>query len=106
MSDTGQFYAGLAPLYHLIYSDWDQSMERQATVLDSVIHEAWGKVSTVLDVSCGIGTQAIGLAKLGYIVTSYIALCGSHTCQISQRTGPSCRMPYGLICCLDRSSAS
>jgi SAM-dependent methyltransferase len=44
-------------------------MERQATMLDSVIREAWGKVSTVLDVSCGIGTQAIGLAKLGYIVT-------------------------------------
>jgi SAM-dependent methyltransferase len=56
-------------LYHLIYSDWDKSMERQATMLDSVIREAWGKVSTVLDVSCGIGTQALGLAKLHYIVT-------------------------------------
>ena len=69
MKDTDQFYAGLAPLYHLIYPDWEKSIERQATMLDSVIREAWGKVSTVLDVSCGIGTQAIGLAKLGYTVT-------------------------------------
>jgi SAM-dependent methyltransferase len=68
MNETEQFYAELAPLYHLIYPDWDKGMERQAAMLDSVIREAWGEASTVLDVSCGIGTQAIGLAKLGYIV--------------------------------------
>ena len=45
-------------------------MQRQAGMLDSVIREMWGDVSTVLDVSCGIGTQAIGLAKLDYRVTA------------------------------------
>ena len=69
MNNTDQFYADLAPLYHLIYPDWDKSIERQAAALDSVIREAWGRASTVLDVSCGIGTQAIGLARLGYAVT-------------------------------------
>ena len=45
-------------------------MQRQAGMLNSVIREFWGYVSTVLDVSCGIGTQAIGLSSLGYIVTA------------------------------------
>lgn len=39
-------------------------------MLNSVIRELWGDALTVLDVSCGIGTQAIGLAKLGYNVTA------------------------------------
>lgn len=64
------FYAGLAPFYHLIYSDWERSVAHQAFVLDSTIREFWGdSVSSVLDVSCGIGTQALGLASLGYEVT-------------------------------------
>ncbi len=69
--DLKQFYANFTPLYHLIYPNWDKSMERQASMLDSVIKEMWGEaVSTVLDVSCGIGTQSLGLAKLGYQVTA------------------------------------
>lgn len=68
---TTEFYDGLAPLYHLIYPDWDTSITRQAVVLDSVIRETWGEPrGTILDVSCGIGTQALGLAKLGYQVTA------------------------------------
>ena len=39
-------------------------------MLNSVIRELWRDALTVLDVSCGIGTQAIGLAKLGYNVTA------------------------------------
>ncbi len=46
-------------------------MEQQASMLDSVIKETWGEdISRVLDVSCGIGTQSLGLAKLGYMVTA------------------------------------
>jgi len=70
-NDLKQFYAGLTPLYHLVYPDWEQAIARQASTLDSVIREAWGDgVSSVLDVSCGIGTQSLGLAKLGYQVTA------------------------------------
>jgi SAM-dependent methyltransferase len=68
MSD---FYDRMASLYHLIFPDWDESIERQAEQLTSIIHERWGAGSkTVLDVSCGIGTQAIGLARRGFLVTA------------------------------------
>jgi SAM-dependent methyltransferase len=70
MMNTNNFYASLTPLYHLIYPDWDKSIQRQAAMLNSVIRESCVDALTVLDVSCGIGTQAIGLAKLGYNVTA------------------------------------
>jgi SAM-dependent methyltransferase len=65
------FYDRMAGLYHLIFPDWMQSIERQAGQLTSIIHERWGVgCRTVLDVTCGIGTQAIGLAKQGFEVTA------------------------------------
>ena len=42
MEETEQFYAGMTPLYHLIYPDWEQSMQRQARALDTLIRELWG----------------------------------------------------------------
>jgi SAM-dependent methyltransferase len=70
MENIKKFYAGLAPLYHLIYPDWNISIVRQGNMLDAVIRENWGDVSDILDVSCGIGTQALGLAGIGYVVTA------------------------------------
>lgn len=68
---TQSFYDGLAPLYHLIFKDWEASVTWQAEVLDRLIRDEWGgAVTSVLDVSCGIGTQAIGLAQRGYDVTA------------------------------------
>jgi len=68
---TNDFYEQLTPFYHLIYPDWDKSIQRQASQLDNIIRENWGEdVHTILDVSCGIGTQALGLAQLGYQVTA------------------------------------
>ena len=64
-----EFYEELASEYHLIYEDWDKSIQRQAGVLDRVIQDHLrAPPSSVLDCSCGIGTQAIGLALLGYKV--------------------------------------
>lgn len=69
--DSRDFYAHLTPLYHLIYPDWDASIQRQASMLDSIIRETWGShARSILDASCGIGTQALGLAELGYEVTA------------------------------------
>ncbi len=62
------FYDQLAPLYHLIYHDWDASIRRQGEQLAAVIEAEWPGSRSVLDVSCGIGTQAIGLAMQGYAV--------------------------------------
>jgi SAM-dependent methyltransferase len=65
------FYDELAPFYHLIFPDWEASIRRQAASLDAVIRERWGERRLdILDVACGIGTQALGLAALGHRVTA------------------------------------
>ena len=64
------FYDELASCYHLIYSDWSAGIDSQADALHAIIRLRWGDgIASVLDVSCGIGTQAIGLAHLGFNVT-------------------------------------
>lgn len=72
------FYDGFARDYHLVYGDkWDEAVQRQGAVLDRLIRHAHPDARDVLDCSCGIGTQAIGLARRGYRV------CGS---DISERS--------------------
>jgi SAM-dependent methyltransferase len=57
------FYDELVPYYHLIFEDWEASMEWQANSIAGIITQQWGRqVGNILDVSCGIGTQVIGLA--------------------------------------------
>src|SRR5579859_2057844 len=64
-----RFYEELAAHYHLIFDDWNAAIERQAQVLGPLIQShANGSRLRVLDCSCGIGTQSLGFAKLGYIV--------------------------------------
>ena len=63
------FYDDLAADYHHIYADWESGIERQASALDRLIRcNTSANEPHVLDVSCGIGTQAIGLARRGYEV--------------------------------------
>ncbi len=64
-------YDEIARLYHLIYLDWNGAIARQASALDAIIRQYGGRSPrSILDVSCGIGTQALGLAALGYAVTA------------------------------------
>jgi SAM-dependent methyltransferase len=66
-----EFYDRMASLYHLIFESWEESIARQAEQLSGIIQERWGSgVRHMLDVSCGIGTQSIGLAQRGYVVTA------------------------------------
>lgn len=67
MSD---FYDQLTPFYHLIHLDWHASVEQQGEQLSAIINAEWPGSRSVLDVSCGIGTQAIGLAKRGFRTTA------------------------------------
>jgi len=68
---TNSFYDNLAPLYKWLHQDWDTSVKRHASALDGVIREFVGEnAQTILDVACGIGTQSLGLALLGYQVTA------------------------------------
>ena len=64
-----QFYDDLASDYHQIYSDWDAAIDRQGCALDRLIQRELESIpAKLLDCSCGIGTQALGLAQLGYSV--------------------------------------
>lgn len=63
------FYDQFAESYHLIFADWRASQERQAATLDRLIRAELGPgPHAILDCACGIGTQAIGLARLGHHV--------------------------------------
>jgi len=70
LSDPAQrFYDWLASEYQAVYADWEASLQRQAEVLDRLIAEELGPgPHRVLDCTCGIGTQALGLAGLGHVV--------------------------------------
>lgn len=69
--DNAQTYDDLAEHYHLIFEDWDASIERQAAVLSSILQQNCGLAESarVLDCACGIGTQTLGLAKMGFHVS-------------------------------------
>src|SRR5262245_53991100 len=70
MSEVGVFYDALAPWYHLVYPDWEASIGRQGRALASLVAGEWGSAThRVLDAAVGIGTQALGLATLGFQVT-------------------------------------
>ena len=64
---VNNFYDELAESYHLIFDSWDAAILRQRDVLARLLPvPATGK--RVLDCARGIGTQAIGLAMLGFSV--------------------------------------
>lgn len=65
------FYDELADAYHLLFADWQWSITYQQGVLETVIAARLGAGTfDVLDCACGIGTQAIGFARLGHRVTA------------------------------------
>lgn len=70
VSPIAGFYDQLAADYHLVYADWDASMTRQGEALDALIRAELGpERATILDCSCGIGTQAVALGRRGHNVT-------------------------------------
>lgn len=65
------FYDQLSPFYTYLFEDWNASVNRQATILDEVIHKYFGEhVHSILDAACGIGTQTLGLAQKGFQLTA------------------------------------
>ena len=60
-----QFYDSMADYYHLIFEDWDASMRRQGAALAKLLPPP-EEVGLILDVACGIGTQSLALAAIGY----------------------------------------
>lgn len=70
MDDVAAFYDGLAEDYTAIFADWDASVRRQAEIIDAIVQQHRPGAHRLLDATCGIGTQAIGLALHGYDVTA------------------------------------
>ena len=70
MNIIQSFYDNLATQYDKLFLDWQAATAEQAVILDRLFHEqGFDKSAQILDCACGIGTQAIGLASLGYAVT-------------------------------------
>lgn len=72
MPADAEGYDALAKNYHLIYEDWESSIRRQATVLTEILREQCriSPPSRILDCACGIGTQCLGLAQQGFLLTA------------------------------------
>ena len=67
--DSSHFYNALAENYHLIFEDWNASVERQANMLGALVEcELSASKISILDCACGVGTQALGLATRGHAV--------------------------------------
>ena len=71
MNITQNFYDNMAADYDKLFLDWQATTREQAEILDKIFRDyGMDQTAQVLDCACGIGTQSIGLANLGYSLTS------------------------------------
>jgi 2-polyprenyl-3-methyl-5-hydroxy-6-metoxy-1,4-benzoquinol methylase len=71
MHITQTFYDKLATHYDKLFLDWQATTREQAVILDRLFQNyGFDKSAQILDCACGIGTQAIGLAAMGYDITA------------------------------------
>jgi len=87
--DARTCYDELAPNFHLIFENWEASMAWQAARLGPILQRECGRPGPIriLDCACGIGTQALGLAQLGFLVSG---------CDISAAAIERARVEAGL----------
>ncbi len=62
---TARFYDELAGTYHALYPDWDAEVTGQARTFAKLLGGPAAHAA-IVDTACGIGTQLVGLAALGY----------------------------------------
>lgn len=68
---TQSFYNNMASSYDKLFLDWQDTTHEQAVLLSRIFQDkGFGYTARILDCACGIGTQAIGLALIGYNVTA------------------------------------
>lgn len=71
MNIIQSFYDNLADKYDKLFLDWQSTTLEQANILNKIFEDyGFEKDVKILDCACGIGTQAIGLASLGYSMTA------------------------------------
>ena len=65
------FYNSMVSQYDKLFHDWESTIHEQAVILNRIFSEnGFDNTAHVLDCACGIGTQSIGLASLGYQVSA------------------------------------
>jgi len=66
INEDEAFYSRMAASYHLIFENWQETIERQGAIISRLL--APSQTGPILDCACGIGTQVLGLAQLGFSV--------------------------------------
>ena len=106
MDITQTFYDSMASEYDKLFSDWQATTHEQAVILDRIFRgSGFDSAASVLDCACGIGTQAIGLAALGYPVTAS-DISDAELAEAAKRAAEnrvSIRFEHADFCALDRT---
>jgi SAM-dependent methyltransferase len=117
---VARFYDDLAGFYHLLFDDWDAAIERQALAVDALLTRLAGPgPKRILDAACGIGTKAIGLARLGHDVrgTDLSGAAVMRARREAERLGAKLKIgvadmrslsgyvagPFDIVCALDNA---
>ncbi|MBR5291786.1 MAG: class I SAM-dependent methyltransferase [Clostridia bacterium] len=97
------FYDNLASQYDKLFLDWQATTQEQAVILNKIFKDnGFDGTAGILDCACGIGTQAIGLAAMGYNVTGSDISEGelAEAKQRAARNGVNIRFEYADFCAL------
>ena len=71
MDIVQSFYDDLAPNYDKLFNNFNETTIKQGEILNSLFKNfGFDTSASLLDCACGIGTQSLGLATLGYNVTA------------------------------------
>lgn len=106
MDITQTFYDSMAQQYDKLFLDWHATTREQAVILDRIFRDrGFDRSAALLDCACGIGTQAIGLAALGYDVTASDISRGelAEAAKRAAEHSVSIRFQQADFCALDRT---
>lgn len=106
MSIIQNFYDNMAAHYDKLFLDWQASTKEQAELLDRLFRDnGFDRSACVLDCACGIGTQVIGLAALGYDVTGSDISDGelAQAKERAEKNGVSLRLEHADFCALEET---
>ena len=106
MNITQTFYDSMASQYDKLFEDWNAATHEQAVILDNIFRRnGFDRSASVLDCACGIGTQSVGLAAMGYSVTGS-DISNAELAEAEKRAknlGVPLRLAHADFCALDRT---
>ena len=106
MDIVQSFYDEMASQYDKLFQDWQATTHEQAAVLEKIFQENnFDRNAKILDCACGIGTQAIGLARLGYCVTASDISDGelAEAEKRARQNGVRIRFAHADFCALEKT---